>query len=51
VANIVAVVALTWLQSSALTSLWCAWAAVTSVVIATYLRHDHPPQQVRITAA
>jgi len=41
VANLAAVVALAWLQSSALTSLWCAWAAVTSLAIAAHLRHEH----------
>jgi hypothetical protein len=51
VANLAAVVALTWLQSSALTSLWCAWAAVTSVAITAHLRREHGPADVRVHAA
>jgi hypothetical protein len=50
-ANLTAVVALTWLQSSALTSLWCAWAAVTSVAIAAHLRRAHREPEVRIHLA
>jgi len=48
VANLAAVVVLVWVESSALTSLWCAWAAVTSVAIAAHLRraHDHPEVQI-----
>ncbi|MDQ6727871.1 MAG: hypothetical protein M3066_17160, partial [Actinomycetota bacterium] len=49
VANLVAVAALTWLQSSALTSLWCAWAAVASLVIVAHLRHAHQQGDVRMT--
>jgi hypothetical protein len=49
VANTVAVAALTWLQSSALTSLWCAWAAVASLAIAAHLRHEHRHADVRMT--
>jgi hypothetical protein len=37
-ANLAAVLALAWLLSSGLISLWCAWAAVTSIVIALHLR-------------
>lgn len=51
VANLVAVAALTWLQSSTLTSLWCAWAAVTSVAIVVHLRQDHPAQGVQVGMA
>ena len=32
-ANIVAVIAIAWVQADGLTSLWCAWAAVVSVLI------------------
>lgn len=49
-ANLVAVVALVWIESSALTSLWCAWAAVTSVAIAAHLRRAHRPD-VRVHPA
>lgn len=41
VANLSAVLALAWLQSSGLISLWCAWAAVTSLAIAAHLRIEH----------
>ncbi|HEX2047102.1 MAG TPA: DUF6629 family protein [Acidimicrobiales bacterium] len=51
VANLVAVVVLTWIESSALTSLWCAWAAVTSLAIAAHLRREHQPPEVRVHAA
>jgi hypothetical protein len=51
VANLVAVVALTWLQSSALTSLWCAWAAITSIAIAAHLRRAHRDAEVQIHLA
>jgi len=50
-ANLTAVVVLTWLQSSALTSLWCAWAAVTSVAIAAHLRRTHREPEMRIHLA
>jgi hypothetical protein len=40
VMNLVAVAALAWLQENALISLWCVWAAATSVIIAVHL-HDH----------
>lgn len=39
-ANAFAVVALFWLTSTGRISLWCAWAAVTSLVIALHLRHS-----------
>lgn len=41
VANLGAVIALAWLQRSALTSLWCAWAGVASMAVATHLRREH----------
>jgi hypothetical protein len=50
-ANLVAVVALVWIESSALTSLWCAWAAVTSVAIAAHLRRAHRDAGVRVHPA
>ena len=39
--NLVAVGCLAALNKSGLISLWCAWAAVTSVAIAVHLRRDH----------
>ncbi len=41
--NVVAVAALVWLAQDGLTSLWCAWAALTSIVIARHLRVSHEP--------
>lgn len=40
VSNLVAVVVLVWLTVGGLTSLWCVWAAVTSVAIDLYLRDE-----------
>ena len=37
-ANLVVVTFLAWLTVSGLTSLWCAWAAITSVALAAYVR-------------
>jgi hypothetical protein len=48
-ANAAAVAVLAWIATEAVTSLWCAWAAVTSIGIAVYLRstgptrHGHAP--------
>ncbi len=41
VLNLVAVSGLAWLTQSGLISLWCVWAAVTSVAIAVHLRTVH----------
>ncbi len=51
VANLVAVVVLTWVERDALTSLWCAWAAVTSIAIAAHLRQGHREAEVRVHPA
>ena len=37
-ANLLAVIALGWITVTGFASLWCAWAALTSVAIAIYLR-------------
>lgn len=50
-ANLVAVVVLVWIESSALTSLWCAWAAVTSIAIAAHLRRSQRDEEVRVHMA
>ena len=50
-ANLAAVVVLVWVESSALTSLWCAWAAVTSIAIAAHLRRSHRGEEVRVHMA
>jgi hypothetical protein len=39
-ANLSAVIALGWITFTGFTSLWCAWAAVTSIAIAVYLRRS-----------
>src|SRR3984893_7357057 len=39
-ANLGAVIALGWISFPGFTSLWCAWAALTSVAIAVYLRRS-----------
>jgi len=39
-ANLSAVIALGWVTFTGFTSLWCAWAALTSVAIAVYLRRS-----------
>jgi hypothetical protein len=44
VVNLIAVVLLAWLLASGLASLWCAWAAVTSVSIARHLRGTRRPE-------
>ena len=40
VAHVAAVVVLVWLTVGGLTSLWCVWAAVTSVAIDLFLRDE-----------
>ena len=42
VSNLVAVGGLAWLTVDGLTSLWCVWAALTSVAIDIYLREGWP---------
>jgi hypothetical protein len=42
-ANLSAVIALGWITFTGFTSLWCAWAALTSVAIAIYLRDPVEP--------
>jgi hypothetical protein len=39
-ANLSAVIALGWVTFTGFTSLWCAWAALTSIAIAIYLRRS-----------
>ena len=39
-ANLSAVIALGWITFTGFTSLWCAWAALTSIAIAVYLRRS-----------
>ena len=49
-ANLVAAAFLAWLDKTSFISLWCLWAAVTSVAIAVHLRYADPPP-VRAGAA
>lgn len=46
--NLLAVGLLAWFDRNGFVSLWCAWAAVTSVAIAVHLRHaTREPSDVR----
>lgn len=45
--NLVAVGVLAWLTASGFVSLWCAWAAVTSIIIAMHLRATTYPAPSR----
>jgi hypothetical protein len=49
VVNLVAVTLIAWLLASGLASLWCAWAAVTSVLIARHLRRVDRSRSVQIS--
>jgi hypothetical protein len=40
VANLAALLLLAWVATDAVTSLWCAWAAATSIAAAVYLRRS-----------
>jgi hypothetical protein len=53
VANLAVVVVLAVLLASGVVSLWCVWAAVTSVAIAVHLRrfHSGPSMLVRVTGS
>lgn len=39
VINLAAVAVLAWVNAAGFISLWCAWAAITSIAIALHLRH------------
>jgi hypothetical protein len=47
VANLFVVALLSWLMVSAFISLWCAWAAVTSVAIDVYIRRSDSRGRIR----
>jgi hypothetical protein len=49
--NLIAVGVLAWLDQTVFISLWCAWAAVTSVAIAVHLRASHPPPVSGVSTA
>lgn len=51
VVNALAVAALTWAASTALTSLWCLWAAVTSGAISAHVRRAAHLPDVAATSA
>ena len=44
-ANLVAVAVIDWVARSGLTSLWCAWAAVTSLAISAHVRDVARPAE------
>jgi hypothetical protein len=46
--NLVAVTALAWVTVGGLTSLWCVWAAITSVAIDVYLREGERSPRVAV---
>ncbi len=48
--NLVAVSVLAWLTVDGVISLWCAWAAVMSVLIAMYLRSEERTGSLPATA-
>jgi hypothetical protein len=50
VANLAAVGMLSWLLAGGVISLWCAWAAVASVIIARHLRVE-APRESRVAAS
>jgi hypothetical protein len=45
--NLVVLLLLAWVDQRAFISLWCAWAAVTSVLIAIWLRADERESRSR----
>jgi hypothetical protein len=49
--NLAAVAVLAHLAISGFASLWCAWAAVTSAVIAVHVRRSHPSPSLAATGA
>jgi len=51
VANLAAVGLLSWLLAGGVISLWCAWAAVASVIIARHLRVEAPRERCTAVAA
>lgn len=48
--NLIAVTVLAWLMATRVISLWCAWAAVTSIMIVIHLRTGEPTDH-RLVAA
>lgn len=43
--NLVAVAVLAWVNQTGFISLWCVWAAITSIAIAAHLRYASPEPQ------
>jgi hypothetical protein len=48
--NLVAACTLVWLSKSGFISLWCVWAAITSIAIAVHLRYAEQPPQHRVAS-
>lgn len=49
--NVAAVMGLGWLTFTGFTSLWCAWAAITSIAIAVYLRRTQESRAAPLRVA
>ena len=50
--NLLAVGVLAWVNTAGFISLWCVWAAITSIAIAVHLRYaPHEPQALALTHA
>ena len=45
VANLAAALSLAWLDKTSFISLWCFWAAATSIAIAVHLRYAEHPRE------
>lgn len=51
--NLLAALTLAWVSRDGFISLWCLWAAITSIAIAIHLRHGPQraePEPVRLAA-
>jgi hypothetical protein len=49
--NLAAVAALAALLATGTISLWCLWAAVTSIAVAIHLRRIHGPHSIKLAFA
>jgi hypothetical protein len=49
--NLVVVGLLAWLNNDGLISLWCVWAAITSIAVTVHLRHTAEPPRPRVVTA
>ncbi len=51
VANVIAVALLAWIESTALTSVWCTWAAIASVLIYLEIKDRRRGRQDQLASA